>query len=82
MLKKTCAILVLALLAAAAASAQTQTLKLEPQEGELRPGTRVRVDDGTCPTGQIKEVTVTHRKAAGTGVPRPGATHLRRCVKR
>ena len=28
----------------------------EPNEGDLRLGQRVYVDDGTCPAGQIKEV--------------------------
>ena len=37
--------------------AQSQVLKNEPAEGNLPSGKRVLVDDGTCPAGQIKEVT-------------------------
>ena len=37
--------------------AQSQVLKNEPTEGNLPTGKRVLVDDGTCPAGQIKEVT-------------------------
>jgi Family of unknown function (DUF6719) len=37
--------------------AQSQVLKSEPAEGNLASGKRVLVDDGTCPAGQIKEVT-------------------------
>ena len=38
-------------------AAQSQVLKSEPTEGNLPTGKRVLVDDGTCPAGQIKEVT-------------------------
>jgi hypothetical protein len=34
-----------------------QVLKSEPTEGNLATGKKVLVDDGTCPAGQIKEVT-------------------------
>ena len=40
-----------------ATAAQSQVLKNEPTEGQLGQGKRVLVDDGTCPAGQIKEVT-------------------------
>ena len=35
----------------------TRMLKAEPPEGALRKGEHVLVDDGSCPVGQIKEVT-------------------------
>jgi hypothetical protein len=35
----------------------TQTLTSEPGAGQLSYGTKVLVDDGTCPEGQIKQVT-------------------------
>ena len=38
-------------------AAQSQVLKSEPADGNLPTGKRVLVDDGTCPAGQIKEVT-------------------------
>lgn len=50
-------------------------LAREPAEGELRLGQRVRVDDGTCPAGQVKEVTAS--KLTPQGISRS-----RVCVKR
>lgn len=75
--------LLLALLAAAigstafgsqAATAGTVLMR-EPAEGDMRLGQRVRVDDGSCPTGQIKEVT------AAQLTPQ-GILRTRACVKR
>lgn len=45
---------------------------------DLRLGQRIQVDDGTCPTGQIKEVIGAQLSSAGvlrriTCVPRQGA---------
>ena len=45
---------------------------------DLRLGQRIQVDDGTCPTGQIKEVTGAQLSSAGVVrrivcVPRQGA---------
>jgi hypothetical protein len=37
--------------------AVAQILKTEPRMGALREGQVVLVDDGTCPAGQIKQVT-------------------------
>jgi hypothetical protein len=48
-------------------------LRREPPD--LRLGQRIRVDDGTCPTGQVKEVTAA--KLTGQGVGRKAV-----CVKR
>jgi hypothetical protein len=42
---------------------------------EVRLGQRVLVDDGTCPTGQIKEVS-------GTALTTDGVTRARKCVPR
>lgn len=44
----------------------------------LRLGQRVKVDDGSCPAGQIKEISGTRMSAAGVVrtqkcVPRPGS---------
>jgi len=47
----------------------------EPPEGAMRLGQRVRVDDGTCPTGKVKEVT------AAQLTPQ-GIVRTRVCVKR
>lgn len=37
--------------------ASAQVLKSEPAVGNLAAGKKVLVDDGTCPAGQIKQVT-------------------------
>lgn len=41
----------------------------------LRLGQRIQVDDGSCPTGQIKEVS-------GTTLSTSGVTRVRKCVPR
>ena len=65
------------LLAAAAQAAAAQTiLKEEPKQNLLKHGVVVLVDDGSCPAGQIKEVT---------GGKDDGATRVnrsRRCIPR
>ncbi|MET0220518.1 MAG: DUF6719 family protein [Tardiphaga sp.] len=42
---------------------------------QLRLGQRVQVDDGSCPTGQIKEIQ-------GTTLTTGGVTRTRKCVPR
>ena len=68
-------VLGLALTAAGAVAAQT-IVKQEPPSGALRRGTTILVDDGTCPPGQIKEVT------AGAGQGQGSTRRSRRCVPR
>jgi hypothetical protein len=51
-------------------------LKSEPAPGTLTYGMRVLVDDGSCPTGQIKELT------GGRDVDGTGPQRIRRCVSR
>jgi hypothetical protein len=41
----------------------------------LRLGQRVKVDDGTCPAGQVKEVS-------GTKMTAGGIVHSRKCIPR
>ena len=52
-----------------------RVLKQEPARGELRQGEVVLVDDGTCPKGEIKQVT-------GGGNVRGdfGSNRQRRCI--
>ena len=50
-------------------------LTREPDQGDLRLGQRVYVDDGTCPSGQIKEV-------AGANLNASGVVRTRQCVAR
>jgi len=42
---------------------------------DLRLGQRVRIDDGTCPAGQIKELS-------GTRMTETGVVRARKCVPR
>ncbi|MGM4885562.1 DUF6719 family protein [Tardiphaga sp. 20_F10_N6_6] len=42
---------------------------------DVRLGQRILVDDGSCPTGQIKEVS-------GTTLTTSGVTRVRKCVPR
>jgi hypothetical protein len=51
-----------------AGPAAATTLKREPAMGNLKPGQRVLVDDGSCPKGQIREVIGgDHVKVGGRG---------------
>ena len=55
-------------------------LGTEPPEGRLRAGQRVLVNDGSCPRGQIKEVTGGSNRVFGTRTSKPGTSRLRRCI--
>lgn len=62
-------------------AAAEPALKREPGPGNLRPGERVLVDDGTCPRGQIKEVIGGSNLDRGRSQS-SGAQRVRRCVPR
>jgi len=64
---------VFAILAMAQAAAAQTVVKQEPPSGSLRRGQIFLVDDGSCPAGQIKEVS------AGAGTE---SRRTRRCVPR
>ncbi|UVK42342.1 lipoprotein [Mesorhizobium sp. AR07] len=51
---------IILLAGAAMLSGCNQTLKSEPSPGTLTFGTKLLVDDGTCPAGQIKQITGGH----------------------
>jgi len=70
-------VLVLGALAmsALASPATAQQVSREQDILNLRLGQRIRVDDGTCPAGQVKEVS--GAKMAATGIVR---TH--KCIPR
>ena len=65
----------LVLLAALGAAALAQTVGREQDIVGLRLGQRVLVDDGTCPAGQVKEVS-------GAKMTPTGVTPARRCIPR
>lgn len=52
-----CIFVMTAALVVSVGAAQGQVLKNEPGDGALPSGKKALVDDGTCPAGQIKEVT-------------------------
>ncbi len=64
-----------AALAALPAVAQVQIYPRVQDVPEVRLGQRVQVDDGSCPTGQIKEIS-------GTTLTTSGVTRVQKCVPR
>ena len=58
-----------------ATSALAQTVSREQDIPDLRLGQRVMVDDGSCPTGQIKEVM-------GSQMTASGVLRTRKCIQR
>jgi hypothetical protein len=62
-------------LAGFAAPALAQQVAREQDISDLRLGQRVMVDDGSCPAGQIKEVT-------GVKLTTSGVARARKCVPR
>ena len=58
-----------------ATSATAQTVSREQDIPDLRLGQRVMVDDGSCPTGQIKEVL-------GSQMTAQGVLRTRKCIQR
>jgi len=69
------AVLGVALALGAATSAAAQTVPREQDIPDLRLGQRVMVDDGTCPAGQVKEVS-------GAKMTSVGVARTRQCVAR
>jgi Family of unknown function (DUF6719) len=55
--------------------AAAQQVAREQDIADLRLGQRIMVDDGSCPAGQIKEVT-------GVKLTSSGVSRARRCVPR
>jgi hypothetical protein len=62
-------------LVALATSAMAQQVGREQDITNLRLGQRIKVDDGTCPAGQVKEVS--GAKMSATGVLR-----VHKCIPR
>lgn len=51
------AVLTVSLCLVASLAAEAKVLKAEPPAGSVRAGQHVLVDDGSCPPGQVKEIT-------------------------
>jgi hypothetical protein len=64
------------------ASLAATIVKQEPGAGQFRPGTRVLVDDGSCPAGKIKEVVDASSPQVAGGKPVAGLRRIRHCIKR
>jgi hypothetical protein len=62
-------------LLALAPDARAEHVAREQDIVNLRLGQRIRVDDGTCPAGQIKEVS-------GAKMIATGVVHTRKCIPR
>jgi hypothetical protein len=62
-------------LAALATSAMAEQVSREQDITDLRLGQRILVDDGSCPAGQIKEVS-------GARMTPDGILRMRKCVPR
>jgi hypothetical protein len=60
---------------ALAPDARAQQVAREQDIVNLRLGQRIKVDDGTCPAGQIKEVS-------GAKMVATGVVHTRKCIPR
>lgn len=58
-----------------ASGAEAQTVSRETDIVDLRLGQKVMVDDGSCPTGQIKEVQ-------GSQMTPSGIMVTRKCIQR
>jgi hypothetical protein len=58
-----------------AAPVLAQHVSREQDIGDLRLGQRVKVDDGTCPAGQIKEIS-------GTRMTSTGIVRTQKCIPR
>ncbi len=65
----------LLLLMASVAVAQQQQVSREQEIVDLRLGQRILVDDGSCPAGQIKEVS-------GARMTATGVTRTSKCIPR
>ena len=70
------------LLSAVAFAASAETLASEPGPGALRAGETVLIDDGSCPPGEIKQVTGGGDTRHSTGEATSGGGRRRRCIKR
>ena len=60
---------------ALATSTLAQQVSREQDIGDLRLGQRIKVDDGTCPAGQIKEIS-------GTRMTSTGIVRAQKCIPR
>ena len=65
-----------------AAAWSVEILKKDPPLGQMKTGAPVYVDDGTCPKGQVNEVSAGAYAGAGKTQRETAAQRTRRCVPR
>ena len=63
------------ILFALAPATLAQQVSREQDIGELRLGQRIKIDDGTCPAGQVKEIS-------GTKMTSTGIVRSQKCIPR
>ena len=74
-LKAVCLLAIFGSLALGWTTLARATVAREQDIPDLRLGQRVKVDDGTCPAGQIKEVS-------GAKMTETGVARTRKCIPR
>ena len=62
-------------MAALVTPARSQQVSREQDIGDLRLGQRIKVDDGTCPAGQVKEIS-------GAKMSSGGVIRASKCIPR
>jgi hypothetical protein len=62
-------------LCALSSSALAEQVSREQDIADLRLGQRIRVDDGSCPAGEIKEIS-------GARMTATGVLRVQRCIQR
>ena len=72
----------LACLFVAARSPGPKFLATEPRNGALVPGEIALVEDGSCPPGQVKQVTGGSNRVYGTDFQRNGNARQYACIPR
>jgi hypothetical protein len=76
------ALTVLALTGWPAGADEIRTVTQEPAPDARHGGEKVLVDDGSCPSGQIKEVIGGSNKSFRHGVEQPGTPRQSMCIPR
>jgi hypothetical protein len=69
-------------LTVAGCSSGPKLLAAEPRSGGILPGDVVLVDDGSCPAGQVKQVTGGSNRSHNTDIRQSGTARQYACVPR
>ena len=66
----------------AACSTGPKLLAADPANGALFPGEIALVDDGSCPAGQVRQVTGGSNRVYGTDIKKNGVPRRYACIPR